>query len=117
MDTLTRLERSALNASFNDLAEELLSLRIQAENAMVKSREISSAGSFVNIYVDEKSPVIDNKSQIIISNTYGKSSIIEHSLGINVFIENGTINCLELYSFDEDWLQFDHNSEYKFYKY
>ncbi|MDR1426054.1 MAG: hypothetical protein LBI70_03660 [Rickettsiales bacterium] len=83
--------------------ELFVRLRKQYEEAVVTKRQFDS-GFYTVFEVQEKSPIIDNKSFIILD-VFIDYNGQEKAYGFNFFVDNGVINYLEGFPFIyDDWI-------------
>jgi hypothetical protein len=93
------------------------SLRDQAEQLIVSSREMTGVGFFTEFAVARGAaqPPVDRSFRL--GGVSGIADGVRHGLGFVLFVENGLLHMLEGYTYDEPWpdevrglrLSYDHD--------
>lgn len=101
-NSLNLLERSVLDKVAQGETAALLKLRRQIEACIVKDRSFSGYGFFTSFVVPENIPRI-NDLNLKFGDVVGSIPGLDHGVGFLVYINNGVIDMLEGYSYDEPW--------------
>ena len=104
MSDFSSFERQVLLCIINGNSEET-SLEGQIESAGVVSREYSGAGSFINICVSNSHPRLRTSKNRIEQATqvHLEHPELEAGAGAILWLEDGLISQLELYSYSSIW--------------
>lgn len=79
-------------------------LRIQYENAIVKSREFTGTGFYTTFAIPNSVPRLEYNKAFQIGDVVGQVDGIRDGVGFVLFVENGFLNMLEGYTYgDEKW--------------
>lgn len=100
--TLTPLERESLTLLLSPENCDDPKLREQVDVAAVASREHTGVGLFVNLAVPD-SVVGEVRENRRFSNLSGEMPGLESGFGGVLFIENGKLKLLEIFTYDETW--------------
>lgn len=102
---LTEFEAQILKAiikvnSNKNLCEKLYK---QVENITVVRREFTGCGFYTEFHVNSKNYKLDNKEKIMLGGIIAELSELEHGTNFILYIENGLIQTLEGFCYDEQW--------------
>jgi hypothetical protein len=100
LPTHLELEALRLLLSLPNCSDE--SLRKQIGELRVGSRECTGVGMFVHFDVPNKS-ASSSTVQRRFSNLSGEAPCLQHGFGGVLFVENGRIDTLEFFTYDEPW--------------
>ena len=78
-------------------------LRSQWAGSEVTNRETSGVGGFVTIKVPASSPVLAAKKRFTLGDVVLDLPGREAAIGAVLFVENGVLDMLELFTFDGAW--------------
>lgn len=101
--TLSRFELSVIElllAADHPVAE---ALRAQLQTVSVKDRQVSTAGFFTNLKVGPTPPAPTSR-RLIIDGVEAAIPGLEYGAGFILWVENGMLETLEGYTYDEPWL-------------
>jgi len=103
MDTmeLTEFEKEALELMLSD-AGVSERLKYQIDFAEVKGRDHTGVGVFVELQVPDKLAIPDKRRQTV-SNLCGEMEGLINGFGGVLFVEDGKIQTLEFFTFEEPW--------------
>ena len=82
--------------------EILNQLRKQYETAKIKHREFSGVGFFTTFDISDSYKLDSNKS-FQLGDVKGEVNNVKNGVGFILFIQEGKINMLEGYTYDEKW--------------
>jgi hypothetical protein len=80
----------------------LNSLRQQLEVCQISMREFTGAGFYTTLVVD-KSLVKSIECDLILSDVIAQVGGLQHGAGFVLYVNNGILDVLEGYSYDEPW--------------
>jgi len=98
---LTPLERSVLGMIFDGDHPVLAALRAQLQTARVVGREFTGVGFFLSVEVDPRvrAPARSLRFGDVVADIVG----LRHGAGFLVFVDDGLLDTLEAYTFEEPW--------------
>ena len=101
---LTQFEQMVMNALITGHAEEA-TLRTQMASAIVESREYSGCGLFTIMKLNQLCQPIASKDRTILDwqSFQLAHPALEHGAGTLLYIADGYVECLECYTYGEDW--------------
>ena len=101
---LSQFESDVMNAIIKGNSEEDI-LRIQLASAEVAKRDYTGVGLYVDFNITETVPTLSNEDRHIdaFPNLALQHPDLEACAGAILWISNGKISTLELYTFDGDW--------------
>lgn len=101
---LISLESSVLEALLAGDHPVLVALRAQVPHLSVKNREVSRAGCFTEFALSDGAPAAPTRSERLV---FGDVQAMIYGLtlgaGFVLYVNNGFIDLLEGYTFDEPW--------------
>ncbi len=101
---LTEFEMSVLDTILAGEHPVLEGLRGQLGVCRVRSRELTGCGFFTELLVDRASPAAPtNAEKLRIGDVSAKIAGLEHGAGFVLFVNDGYLEMLEGYSYDEPW--------------
>lgn len=106
MSEFTDLETAALRAIFLETPELAPALERQLEMAVVTERQNSGGGFFTTVKVAEDAPSV-NSPTVLGYATHAHISGLKHDFGFVLFMENGRLNTLEGYAYEESTRDLD----------
>jgi hypothetical protein len=99
----THLESTIMEFLLRGEHPVLAALRRQWTCAKLTDREMTGVGCFVTIEVPHPAPSLTTKDRIALADVAVDLPGREAALGAVVFIENGVLAMLELFTFDGPW--------------
>jgi hypothetical protein len=100
----TAFEKKALYSLLAGEHPILAALREQADHVAVRSRETSAVGAFINFEVDHSTvPPIQIRSRLVLGDGVIVTPRLQHGAGCSLFVEDGYISFLEVFTYDEPW--------------
>ena len=103
MIELTAVERAVLEKLVQGDCEASTTLIRQLKDTKVSSREFTGAGFFTKLIVDVHAPRLKGNPAGKIGDVDGEAEGVTHGLGFLLYIEDGAIEMLEGYTYDEPW--------------
>ena len=103
MKTLTALEERVIRMLLAGDNPILATLRSQAENLAVSSRELTGVGFFTRLVVRENAPSIGIERSFKLGDVNGTAENVRNGLGFLLFVEDGFLSALEGYTYDDRW--------------
>ena len=101
---LTSLEAEVMNKLLSGDHRVLESLRGQLANAKVSRRELSGAGFYVHFALDKSVvPRATQADTLRLGDVVATIEGLAHGAGFVLFVNDGYLDFLEGYSFDEPW--------------
>jgi hypothetical protein len=100
---LTPMETEALRLLLAGESEPLAVLREQAKTAEAKSREFTGAGFFTKIAVSDSAPRLAPKTVLRLKDAVGTARNLKHGFGLVLFVDDGALDTLEGFTYDEPW--------------
>ena len=101
---LTELERSVLDKLLTGEHPVLEALRRQLCGCRVRKRELTGCGFFTELQVDRALPAAPTiAKKLRIGDVEAKITGLEQGAGFVLFVNNGYLDMLEGYSYDEPW--------------
>jgi hypothetical protein len=103
MEPLGKFELTLIKDAI-DSDVKLEPLKKQVPFLLIESRKFNSAGGYINFYFNGDENLIDSKIDSLMGGNYElKISPSELMMGHVIYVVNGFIKFLELYTFDEVW--------------
>ena len=103
---LTAFEAAVLAKLLAGDHPALIALRGQLERASVRSRKFSGAGFFLKFDVPPEAPAASVKSgRVHFGDVAAEFAQLKHGAGFVLFVQDGRLETLEGYSYDEPWLK------------
>jgi len=99
----TPLERKIVNALLAGEHPVLAELREQAAHLSVRSREKTGVGVFTNFEVDRAGAAPIRRNRVVLGDGVISTPRLQHGAGSALFVENGYISTLEVFTYDEPW--------------
>lgn len=78
-------------------------LREQFRVAEVTQRELTGAGFFTTFLVPPQVPRLEGDRTFTFGDVIAEMEGLEHGAGFLLYVRNGSIDCLEGYSYEEAW--------------
>lgn len=78
-------------------------LRLQYRSSQIKSRELTGCGFFTYFAVDQSVAVPIRAASLQLGDVDAVIPNLEHGAGFVLFVENGYLDVLEGYCYDESW--------------
>ncbi len=103
MTDLTRLEMEVMRMLLDGDDEVLSALRKQLARCNVKSRELTGVGFFTTFIPAQSDDVLSRVKSFKIGDVFAEIEETKHGAGFLLYVENGKIDMLEGYTFDEPW--------------
>ena len=104
MKKLSNFERTSLNFILDGEEKLLLPLRSQVCRIEVTARETSPAGAYTYFDANSKKRALDGGSSFVISDVSGAASIYKNGFGLVLFVVDGILNTLEVFTYDDEWI-------------
>jgi hypothetical protein len=102
-EPLTNLERAVLEKMLAGKNSELKILREQFSKTAVSTREMTGNGFFTSLEIPALALHLQRKGRVTITDVSANFSKLKRSAGFVLFIDDGKINCLEGFCYDESW--------------
>lgn len=99
---LTRLESDLMRLLLAGDHPVLAQLRHQLETARVVNRELSGVGFFTTFAVDAP-PVANAPKKFWLGDVHGAMAKVRHGAGFVLFVDEGRLNMLEGFTYDDPW--------------
>jgi hypothetical protein len=109
MDTLTPLEHAVLEKLLFGDSERYRVLQNQIHALRVRERKMTGVGFFTRFSIPDDIPKLPDEATFQIGGVGADISDLEHGAGFVLFINNGQIETLEGFTYDEPWPQNVHN--------
>jgi hypothetical protein len=103
MDDLTTLERQVMDMLLFGEFEALAVLRQQLATSRIVDREMTGVGFFARFSVLDDSPLLQDRRQIVLDDVCAEIVGVKHGAGFLLFINDGKLNILEGFTYDEPW--------------
>ena len=106
MRDLSPLERDVIATILAPDHPVLNALRRQFERSHVASRQMTGVGFFTELAVEkdvERAPVIPGRPRLCLGDVSVTIDGLEHGAGFVLFVEDGVLDTLEGFSYDEPW--------------
>ena len=103
MIKMSDFEISVLNKFLEGQGKNVSMLRNQMQNLMVKNRQQSRSGVFIKFHQNNSIFALEDKNRHVIEGVKGFANNIKYSIGFILYLENGMIDMLEAYTYDETW--------------
>jgi hypothetical protein len=100
---LTNLERAILEKMLTGENSELKILREQFSKVTVSKSEMTGSGFFTNLEVPATLAPLSRKGRVTITDISANLPKLKNGAGFVLFVDNGAINCLEGFCYDETW--------------
>jgi hypothetical protein len=104
MMEMTDFEKAVLTKLLEGDHPVLKLLRRQLQTCRVSTREFTGAGFYANLIVD-KSVADRVDCDLRLNDVIGQVNELQHGVGFVLFVNHGTLELLEGYSYDEPWPQ------------
>lgn len=102
-EKLSSLEKDILYLAVQGDGSDRLMIQKQLNIVKVGKRVNSGAGLFVDLMVSPSENVRVYSKRMQLSNIHGECNELSAGFGVTVFVEDGLLKLLELYSYDEGW--------------
>src|SRR5712692_181798 len=104
METMSPLERAVLEKLLAGDNPVLAALRRQLEVAGVGERDFTGVGFMTTLTVPEEAPRAPVQSHVIrMGDVSAEIDGLKHSAGFLLYIQDGALDALEGYTYDEPW--------------
>lgn len=103
MTTFTRLEQAVIEMLLAGNDEVLFVLREQLEGCEVKSREQTGVGFYTKFELPDSVEISLNVRSFKIGDVFAEIEGIKHGAGFILYVEDGKLDMLEGYTFDDPW--------------
>jgi hypothetical protein len=100
---LTQFENAVMEKLLCGDDPALITLRQQAQQAQVASRDLTGVGFFISFILPPGVAVIDMEPNFRIGDVHATVGGLQHGAGFVLFINKGRLDILEGYSYDEPW--------------
>lgn len=104
-EPLSQFERDVMVAILATLSPEYAPLLEQIAAAKVYKREKSDRGFYTYFLLPKAVRTIDSKEKMQFGGVFAEINGLQYGMGFVLYVVNGVIDCLEGYSFDEDWVE------------
>jgi hypothetical protein len=105
METLNPLEKAVLEKLLSGESETYRILQKQYSSSRVASRKMTGVGFFTRLSLPEDAPKLPDEASFHISDVAADINGLKHGAGFVLFIEDGRIETLEGFTYDEPWTQ------------
>jgi hypothetical protein len=102
-EQLTNLERAVLEMMLTGENAELKILREQFSKATVSKRELTGQGFFTSLEIPAAVPRLQKKGRVTITDVSAELQELKHGAGFVLFVDDGAMNCLEGFCYDQVW--------------
>jgi hypothetical protein len=102
-ETLTVLEREVLEKLLAGDNPELEILRHQLNKSAISDREFTGTGFFTNFHMPPTVVRLSNRERATIGDVAANIHGINHGAGFVLFIDDGILDSLEGFTYDEPW--------------
>ncbi len=103
MDTLTPLEQAVLEKILSGESARYHVLRYQIPASRVRERKMTGVGFFTRFSIPDDIPKLPDEATFQIGGVGANINDLEHGAGFVLFVEDGQIETLEGYTYDEPW--------------
>ena len=103
MDTLTPLERAVLEKLVSGDSDRYRILQKQIHALRVSERKMTGVGFFTRFSIPNDISKLSDEATFQIGGIGADINDLEHGAGFVLFIEDGQIETLEGYTYDEPW--------------
>jgi hypothetical protein len=104
-DELSRLERDVLATILAPKHPVMNALRAQVERCRVRDREVTGVGFWTQLDIPaDAEPAPVKPGRMSLGDVVASIDGLEHGAGFVLFIEDGVLQMLEGFSYDEPWL-------------
>lgn len=103
MEGLTALEQAVLDKSLAGDHPALATLRAQARQARLLTRELTGVGFFCSFEIPPNTPRLEGFGDFQIDDVNAAVKGLAHGAGFVLFIRTGRLHMLEGFSYDEPW--------------
>ena len=100
---MNEIEATVVAALLAGDKEELAVLRQQAQQAGVRSRTHTGVGFWTCFDVPPGAPRLTDSSRFRLSDVGAEVQDVEHGAGFILWVEHGAIDCLEGFSYADEW--------------
>jgi hypothetical protein len=100
---MDELERTVLQFALHGNHPALSVLRCQLEKCSVSSREFTGLGFYSRLCVVPGVPRLLGHLRVAIADISAQCDQLRNGAGFAVFVEDGTLNLLEAFTYDEPW--------------
>lgn len=100
---MNEMEAAVVAALLAGDKEELAILRQQVQQAVVRSRRLTGVGFWTYFDVPPGAPRLTDSSRLRLSDVGAEVQDVEHGAGFILWVEHGAIDCLEGFSYADQW--------------
>jgi hypothetical protein len=100
---LTALERAVLERILAGEDARCAALRRQLEACTVRERELTGVGSFTRLHVPPEVPRLVPPASFPIGDLEARIPGLARGAGFVLFVQDGALDLLEAYTYDEPW--------------
>ncbi len=100
---LNKLENDVLQMFLKGDDPMLSTLRRQLAVASVKERDYTASGFFTMLEIPLDAPRLEHSTSHALTDVLAEHPGLEYGAGFVLFIEGGVLNCLEAFTYGEDW--------------
>lgn len=99
----TLLEKSVMNLLLEGEDPIFKILRQQFLIAKVKERNLTGAGFYTYFLIPNNAKKVEKKERFTITHVHAEIEGLQHGAGFVLFVDDGVLNNLEGYCYDEQW--------------
>ncbi len=103
METLNPLEKAVLEKLLSGESETYRILQKQYSTSRVADRKMTGVGFFTRFSLPDDAPKLPDEATFHIADVAADINDLKHGAGFVLFIEDGQIETLEGYTYDEPW--------------
>ncbi|MEX2115130.1 MAG: hypothetical protein WD845_18195 [Pirellulales bacterium] len=100
---LNEFEKNVINMLLAGEHPVLETLRQQLSGAQIKERELTGVGFFTTLVIPAEAPLLANHKSIRLGDVVAEIAGLHHGAGFVLFINDGLLDCLEGFTYDEPW--------------
>ena len=109
MDTLTPLEQAVLEKLLSGESDRYRILHNQIPALCVSERKMTGVGFFTRFSIPDDIPKLPDEATFQTGGVGANINDLGHGAGFVLFVEDGQIETLEGYTYDEPWPRNVHN--------
>jgi hypothetical protein len=103
MDALTPFEHDAIDAIVSPEHPVFAALRAQLGSCGVSKREFTGVGFFTSLAVAPEIPSAPVRGRLHLGDVEVSAEGLAHGIGLVLFVEEGRLDVLEGFTYDEPW--------------
>jgi hypothetical protein len=100
---LSDFEQQAMNTLLKGEDPILSTLRQQLKASRVAGREYTGVGFYTTFKVPDESQRVPQRKRFTIGDVVAEIKGLAHGAGFLLFVENGVLDFLEGFTYDEEW--------------